>query len=160
MTTLRLFHGSNSSFEYVDFSRSRNRRDFGSGFYMTTIQEQAEQWAATIHKRYGGEGMFLYFFDLEITSEMKVKTFEGITSEWLELVKVSRLQGGLRHGFDVVRGPVANDDTMPTLTLFVDGLLSERATMEELAFAKANDQVSVHTQLALNHLTMVTKVRR
>jgi hypothetical protein len=49
---------------------------------------------------------------------------------------------------------------MTTLRLFVDGLLSEKAAMEELAFAKANDQVSVHTQLALDHLTMVAKVRR
>jgi len=69
------------------------------------------------------------------------------------------MQGGLQHAYDAVRGPVANDNTMPTLALYVDGLLSAEATMAELAFAKPNDQVSVHTQAALAYLTFVEKVQ-
>ncbi|MDR1078698.1 MAG: DUF3990 domain-containing protein [Propionibacteriaceae bacterium] len=42
MRGLTLFHGSNTVFDQVELSQSRNRRDFGRGFYTTTIRGQAE----------------------------------------------------------------------------------------------------------------------
>ncbi|MDR2179004.1 MAG: DUF3990 domain-containing protein [Synergistaceae bacterium] len=36
-----LYHGSNQNFEYVDLTKSRDKRDYGRGFYMTTLREQA-----------------------------------------------------------------------------------------------------------------------
>jgi hypothetical protein len=158
MSLLRLYHGSNSDFDDVDFSKSRNRRDFGRGFYTTTLREQAEHWAATIFERYGGAGKRLYVFDFEITEDLRYKEFSGLSGEWLEMIKENRTKGGIQHDYDVVRGPVANDNTMLVISLFLDGTLSEAAALHELAFFKANDQVSIHTQKALTHLTMVERV--
>jgi len=62
MKQLTLYHGSNTDFEKPLLSKSRNRRDFGQGFYLTTIREQAEQWALTLRTRYGGDGSILYTF--------------------------------------------------------------------------------------------------
>ena len=50
-TRLILFHGSNYNFDTVDLSKSKDRRDFGRGFYTTTLSEQAEDWAATLFDR-------------------------------------------------------------------------------------------------------------
>lgn len=40
-----LYHGTNIRFSNIDLSRSKDKRDFGKGFYTTTIFEQAEHWA-------------------------------------------------------------------------------------------------------------------
>lgn len=37
-----LYHGSNLHFEKIDLSKSKDKRDFGRGFYTTAIREQAE----------------------------------------------------------------------------------------------------------------------
>jgi hypothetical protein len=45
MKQLTLYHGSNYLFDVIDLSKSRDRRDFGKGFYTTTLREQAASWA-------------------------------------------------------------------------------------------------------------------
>ena len=60
MRTIRLYHGSNQDFSKVPLEKSRDRRDFGRGFYTTTIRDQAEQWALSLFDRYGGAGKLLY----------------------------------------------------------------------------------------------------
>ena len=40
-----LYHGTNIRFDNIDLSRSKDKRDFGKGFYVTSYPEQAEKWA-------------------------------------------------------------------------------------------------------------------
>lgn len=59
---MKLYHGSNIHIREINFSRCRPYKDFGQGFYLTEIEEQAER-TATI---YGGEGNVSVFeFDKE-----------------------------------------------------------------------------------------------
>lgn len=51
---MRLYHGSNIEINKIDFSRCRPYKDFGQGFYLTTIQEQAEKMAKRMSRIYGG----------------------------------------------------------------------------------------------------------
>ena len=73
------------------------------------------------------------------------------------MIKKNRLNGGTQHDYDVVWGPVANDDTMRTLALFVAGIYTEDIALQQLSFFKLNDQVSIHTEYALSQLRMVGK---
>jgi hypothetical protein len=152
--TLTLYHGSNAAFERVDLAQSKDRRDFGRGFYMTTVREQARTWADIMFARHGGEGRYVYTFRFEIASELKVKTYDSLSGEWLEMVKNNRLHGGVCHDFDVVMGPVANDNTMRTVSLYVEGIYTAAQAIEQLRFFRANDQVSIHTGKALAWLTL------
>jgi hypothetical protein len=99
MSKLTLFHGSNALFDRVDLGRSRDRRDFGRGFYMTSIQEQAESWAMALFDRYGGDGAFLYAFEFDWDENLHCKIFEGLTKEWLEMVRDNRMFGGTQHNY-------------------------------------------------------------
>jgi len=92
---LTLYHGSNSSFERPLLSKSRNHRDFGRGFYLTTIRQQAEHWARTLHARYGGDGAYLYTFIFNWSDDFASKTFSSLSAEWLDMVKENRIIGGL-----------------------------------------------------------------
>ena len=154
---ITLYHGSNMKFNSVSLSKSRDKRDFGRGFYTTTIRKQAEQWAGSLYKRYGGEGKFLYTFEFDQADTLTYKSFEGLTSDWLEMVKTNRHQGGLQHQFDVVTGPVANDNTMPVIALYVSGTINLEATLTQLAHFKMNNQVSFHTEKALKHLRFMER---
>lgn len=42
---MKLFHGSNTVVDRPDVARSRDRLDFGRGFYLTSVKKQAELWA-------------------------------------------------------------------------------------------------------------------
>ena len=69
-TKLTLYHGSNYNFDIIDPSKSKDKRDFGKGFYMTTLREQAEDWAYVLFDRYKGDGIFIYEIELELSESV------------------------------------------------------------------------------------------
>ena len=152
-----LYHGSNQDFNNVDLSKSKDRRDFGKGFYTTTIREQALQWGYNMFNRFGGEGIFLYEFDFSPDGSLKTKQFPEISDEWFDFVLSNRVSNVLQHDFDFVQGPVANDKTILTITGFIDGLFSREEAMRRLRYSKTNDQVSLHTERAVSLLKLRDK---
>lgn len=42
---MRLYHGTNVDFDLIDIEKSNPYKDFGKGFYLTDIKEQAERMA-------------------------------------------------------------------------------------------------------------------
>ena len=154
---MKLYHGSNCLFEKIDLSKSRDKRDFGRGFYTTTIKEQATSWAEVVFDRYGGSGKFVYEFAFETNNDLKIKKFEEANKEWLEFVSDNRNIGEIRHDYDIVIGAVANDKTNRTIALYIAGIYTTEMALELLKYNKLNDQVSFHTDKALSFLTLVER---
>jgi len=152
-----LYHGSNQYFNNVDLSKSKNRRDFGKGFYTTTIREQALQWGYNMFNRFGGEGIFLYEFNFSPSGNLKSKQFPEISDEWFDFILSNRVSDSLQHDYDFVQGPVANDKTVLTITGFIDGLFTREEAMRRLRYSKSNDQVSLHTEKAVSFLKLRDK---
>ena len=147
-----LYHGTNTRFKEIDLARSKDKRDFGKGFYLTTIFEQAERWAKNQFIRYGGDGSFVKIYEYTPNPDLKILSFDSMNKEWLEFVKDNRIKGGIAHDYDIVCGPVANDNTMRTIALYISGVYNADQALEKLAFFKVNDQVSFHTKKALSSL--------
>ena len=154
---MKLYHGSNYDFDSVDLSKSKDRRDFGRGFYTTTIKEQAQQWGYNMYNRLGGDGIYLYEYEFEPPSDFKTKRFPEISDEWFDFILANRTLGGLQHNFDYIQGPVANDKTFLTITGFIDGFLSREEAMQRLRYSKSNDQLSLHTRRAISLLRLEQK---
>jgi hypothetical protein len=152
-----LYHGSNQDFNTVDLSKSKDKRDFGKGFYTTTIKEQALQWGYTMFSRLGGDGIFLYEFEFLPSPDLLSKRFSKISDEWFDFILSNRTIGGFHHNFDFVQGPVANDKIVLTITGFIDGLYAREEAMRRLRYSKANDQVSLHTEKAVSLLKLQEK---
>jgi hypothetical protein len=89
-TKLILYHGSNQNFDVVDLSKSKDRRDFGRGFYITILREQAEDWAEALFDRYKGDGIYIYETELELSGDLSMKIYEGLSEEWLQMVQKNR----------------------------------------------------------------------
>ena len=158
METWTLYHGTNCIFSEIDLSKSRARRDFGTGFYTTTLYLQASQWAKNMHIRYGGQGSFVKEYVFSPSENLKMLVFPSMNKEWLEFIKENRMHGGLTHTYDVVKGAVANDNTMRTIALYVSGVYTTEIALEQLRFFKVNDQISFHTKKALDCLRFIKDV--
>jgi hypothetical protein len=153
---MTVFHGSNISFDRVSLDFAKDRRDFGQGFYTTTIREQATNWARDLCLRYKTETAFLYEFEFSLIN-LKCKIFDDVSEEWLNFIIRNRRRGGVQHDYDIVQGPVANDRIYPTITLFLNGRYDTEYTLKQLRYFKPNHQLSIHSVKALSNLILKGK---
>ena len=155
---LILFHGTTSEFDEIVLTKSHNRRDFGIGFYTTLLEQQAKEWAYRLSLREKKKKYYVYRYVFTEAESLKVLRFDALNKAWLEFIKENRLKGGLQHDNDVVIGPVADDNTMETVQLYMAGILTSDEAVERLKYNKVNNQVSFHTEKALRNLKVVGRV--
>lgn len=147
-----LYHGSASIFDTIDLNKSKERRDFGKGFYTTVLETQATQWGRKLAQRAHAKNYYVYQYHFAPNPDLRIKRFYGMDLEWLEFIKTNRIDGGCKHDYDVVIGPVADDDTLPTLLLYLDGSINAVAAIEMLKYNQVNNQISFHTANGLKSL--------
>lgn len=152
---LVLFHGTVSDFDKVILGKSHNRRDFGTGFYTTILEQQAKEWAYRLSLRQKTRKYYVYQFAFQESDNLKIQRFAALNKEWLEFIKENRSKGGLQHNYDVVIGPVADDNTMETVQLYIAGIFTADEAVERLSYSKVNNQVSFHTEKALQYLNLI-----
>lgn len=49
-----LYHGSNTDIKEINLAMCRPYKDFGQGFYLTVMKEQADKMAKRVARIYGG----------------------------------------------------------------------------------------------------------
>ncbi len=155
---MRLYHGSNIIIEQINLSKCRPYKDFGQGFYLTAIKEQAEQMARRTSAIYGGEPIVTEFeFDESALSFLSVKMFKDPSEEWALFVMANRSKKNVQptHDFDIVIGPVA-DDTIATLFRnFDDGIIDLPMLVQGLKYKKVSSQYLFHSAEAIKYLHRV-----
>ena len=151
---MKLYHGSNIEVKNPQILKSDRKLDFGTGFYVTTSFEQAEKWAELTTKRRaeGRPVITVYEYDESKESELSVLRFIGPDSDWLKFVSANRKNIAVKDDYDLITGPVANDKTMPVISLYFSGIYSEEETIKRLLPQKLKDQVVFKTQKALDLL--------
>lgn len=158
---MKLYHGSNTAIEQIDFARCKPYKDFGQGFYLTEIEEQAVQMARRTATIYGGESVVTAFeFDdaaAMADETLSVKRFAEPGEEWALFVMANRSREGRHpvHDYDIVIGPVA-DDTIATLFRnFDDGIIDLPMLMTGLRYKKISSQYFFHSARAIQYLTVL-----
>lgn len=153
-----LYHGSFVAVEQPDLAHSRPNVDFGKGFYVTPIYEQAEKWCRRF-KRRGKDGVVSqYEFDEEGYKDLKVLTFDVYSEDWLDFILVCR-RGQDGTDYDLVIGGVANDKVFNTVELFFDGLIDKAEAINRLQYEKPNLQIAFRTVKALSYLKFEGSVK-
>lgn len=156
---LLLYHGTAADFEQISLRKSHNRRDFGIGFYTTILEKQAKEWGYRLSLREKKKQYYVYQYIFRGSDNLRVKRFNALDKEWLEFIKENRSKGGLQHSYDVVIGPVADDNTMETVQLYLTGILTANEAVERLKYNQVNNQVSFHTEKALRSLQFIRRER-
>ena len=149
-----LYHGSNVEVRQPRLLGNQRPLDFGSGFYTTSDLGQASTWAerTTRIRKEGKPIVSAYEVDSSRFDRLKVRSFDSANVEWLRFVAGNRRRRVEDGAWDIVSGPVANDQTMPTLMLFLDGFLSEEEAIARLLPQKLKDQFVFKTDAALTTL--------
>ncbi len=118
-----LYHGSYLAIENPDLLHSRPNLDFGKGFYLTSIREQAVKWCGKFVKR-GKEGIISnYMFDEELFQRLKVLQFDSYSEDWLEFILTCR-SGKDSSDYDAVCGGIANEKPNMQIALRTDAVLT------------------------------------
>ncbi len=152
---MQLYHGSNVVVRNPQILQTDRRLDFGTGFYLTSSFEQASRWAqlTTQRRGYGKETVSVFLFDESIAGELSILRFEKAEREWLEYVTANRKNEKIDNdNYDIVSGPVANDRTMPVISLFFSGIYDIEETIRRLLPQKLHDQYAFKTEKSLTAL--------
>lgn len=152
---MKLYHGSNVEVVSPKIIVSNRTLDFGAGFYTTSSLEQAKRWAylQAIRRKEGKPIVTTYEFNEQLVGEeIKILHFESAGKEWLNFVTENRK--GIYRGekYDIVIGPVANDNTMPVISDYMSGSISEETALTLLMPQKLTDQYAFLTVKGLNFL--------
>lgn len=141
-----VYHGSSIEITKPDIYHSRENVDFGKGFYITPIKEQASKWATRFKRSHGKGIVSVYEFDLgECRTNYSVLEFEGYTDEWLDFIMTCRSMENNRN-VDVVIGGVANDKVFNTIELYLEGLIKKDEAIKRLRYEKPNLQMCIRNQ--------------
>ena len=152
---MRLYHASTVIIERPDVSHSRDKLDFGKGFYLTLIREQAERYAERFTRRNKVAYINEYELDDE-TPDFIVKTFASYDEEWLEYV--SQCRNGFENevNYDAISGGVADDKVFNTIDLYFSGVITKEEALGRLKYTKPNHQLCILNEAMLDrHLHFI-----
>lgn len=158
---LELYHGSNVAIVKIDLSKGHINKDFGKGFYLTTLPQQAMEMAKRKARQFldAKPVVTTFLFDEnELTSgELNVKVFHAVSEEWAMFILQNRKASrtGFHHDYDIVVGPVADDSVVQQLDLFEMGLITLSQLVEALRYRDLNNQYFFGTERAVSKLTRI-----
>ena len=149
---MELYHGSNVKVEYPQIIQSNRTLDFGPGFYTTSDMNQAIRWAKlqTMRRKIGSPCVSVYkLLEDRLEHNIKVLNFEKPNMEWLNFVAQNRKGVYTGEKYDIVIGPVANDNTMPVINDYINGSISDEIAVMMLMPQKLSNQYAFLTRKGL-----------
>lgn len=99
-----VYHSSYMIVDKPDVLHSREALDFGKGFYVTVLHEQAVRYAERFKLR--GRKAYLNVFELnDEWRKENIKVFDSYNEEWLDFIAANRKLMPVEH-FDAVEGGI------------------------------------------------------
>jgi len=162
---MHLYHGTNIRFETPRIIAPNRALDFGMGFYTTSDIEQANAWAKVVLRRVGSGTPLLNVYELDETfrNNINIKHFLSADKEWLDFVCEHRLNNYNGDEYDLIIGPVANDNTMPVIQSYIDSVQTNESekdffaefALRQLRADRLKDQFVFKTEAALQYLKLL-----
>lgn len=159
---ITVYHGSAIEVSKPLVALSRPNLDFGQGFYVTDMRQQAERWASRIATRkLTNPVLNIYEFDLDaVTQSYRYLKFKSYDKSWLDFIVANRKGKMLWKDFDVVEGGVANDNVIDTVEDYMRGRMSAEAALVELSKHRPNNQFCILSQEIIDlHLRFVESIK-
>ena len=122
---MRLFHGTNIDFKEIDFQKCKPNKDFGKGFYLTDIKQQALDMAVrrTKFSSCGSPIVQEYEFDESLLSSKELK--------------------------------VADDSVVYQINIFMLHCITIEELVKRLEYKKLNSQYFFGTEKAISKLKRI-----
>ena len=153
-----LYHASCEVVQCPDMAHSRPFLDFGKGFYLTTIYDQAKRYSERFKRR--GKDAWINTYELiDNLDDWNILQFDNYDKAWLDFVSMCR-SGNDNTDYDMVIGGIANDRVILTLDRYFAGEISQEQALGLLKFEKPNLQYCIRSERMLHEcLTFIKSVQ-
>ena len=145
MNEIMVYHGSSVAVPNPKILINGHYKDFGYGFYCTNIEKQAKRWALT-QKGESIVNRYIY----TVNPDLNICAFPDMSEAWLQFVVNCRR--GIEHNFDIVEGPMADDQIWDYVEDYMNGNISKTAFWELVKFKYPTHQIVFCTMKALWNL--------
>ena len=158
---MKVYHGSDTQIDEIDLNKCKSGRDFGQGFYVTKLPEQAKTMAERV-ARWNKKKPVVTEFEFDefalIDNELKILHFDDYNDEWLDFVVLNRKNASKQqaHDYDIVEGPVANDKISIQVDDYINGIISREQFMNDLMYQPSH-QICFCTVQSLQALSLAKK---
>lgn len=159
---ITLYHGSYIEVATPLVKLGRKKVDFGQGFYLTKLRQQASSWAKTIAERKGRNNiptLSIYSFDYDAvkSKNYRIKIFDSYNLEWLDYVVDCRKGGKKQDMYDIVEGGVANDNVIDTVEDYENYIITAEQALGQLKYKAVNHQICILNQdIVDNYLSFIS----
>ena len=163
-----LYHGSNTYIRTINLAMCRPYKDFGKGFYLTDIRDQAPKMALRVSKIYVGNPVINTY---EIDDNFRqipglyIKDFGNLTTEeWARFIINNRSRDFYNHRdllsnqdnkYDIVIGPVADDDMTLLFRQYKNEIIDFTTLLNGIIYKNVSKQYSFHTEKSISLLRRV-----
>ena len=145
-----VYHGAIEEIKSPDVSHSLRNLDFGNGFYVTSVKEQAERWAKRKHILHPGSLCIVNVYEYsELTEQLSVLKFEDALDQWIDFVCACRDGKDDYKGYDIISGKVANDKVYRVLDMYRRGIWDKVRAISEMKIYETYDQIAFTSQEAI-----------
>lgn len=143
-----VYHGGTEIIEYPDVKRGRRGLDFGHGFYVTDIKQQAELWAERMSRIRLRDGIVnVYNLDLQkAKTKYSYRQYKEYDVDGLNFIVANRLNTSTIEQYDIIEGGVANDRVIDTVEAYMSNMMSLDLALQNLSLHKTNNQLCICNQ--------------
>ena len=155
-----LYHGTNLDIDEIDLEKCAPFKDFGKGFYLTTLLDQAKAMALRKSRIFGGGPCVISYEapdDLLERKDIRIKNFPFPSEEWAVFIINNRNRDfkdrassacNLDGKYEIVFGPVADDTLTTLIRQYQRGYIDSEILLREMQYTAPSDQYSFHSQRA------------
>lgn len=145
---IEVYHAGTDIVECPDCKVGRKNLDFGPGFYVTDIFDQAVNFARSksIDRKLPPKINVYHLDKGSLLKEANVAIFENYNDEWLSFIVACRAGKDVWSGYDYVEGGVADDRVITTVNLYIQGYISKGRALANLRYLKPNNQICILNQ--------------
>ncbi len=146
-----VYHGSSAVVENPDVEHSFRPLDFGKGFYVTSVREQAVRWAHRKAEVLENSKPVLNIYDMDASfGALSVKSFADDLEEWINFVCECRDGSEAYKKYDIIMGKVANDKVFRVVDMFHSGIWDLNRALQEIKVYPTYDQIAFISQKAID----------
>ena len=145
---MEVYHGGTEIIDAPKIDVGRPKLDFGPGFYLTSLYDQAMEWAMKIGDERNVRPIInKYDFDKDNSlKDFRYLIFDEYDESWLHFVCDCRMGKTSYSNYDIIEGGVADDRVKDTVKLFMTGFLSMESALNRLKYFRPNNQICILNQ--------------
>ena len=115
---MTLYHGSLEIVEQPRIREANRPLDFGTGFYTTTSLQQARRWVKLRMEQSNTKMGYINIYEYTPKKGLHTRRFQSANEAWVDFVHANRTVQDYNHDYDIVTGPVANDNVYLSFNLY------------------------------------------